>query len=1128
MDDLRLDVEDALLDTLDDEDVDVEASFDNDGGGEARAAAQAALESVFQECVHEAAVNNPTTSAAKTIGGSDQVTPTNKLHALLRTVPSTEAVLAELGNLGSAQQQVQELATKDKLGNLPLHVAVENNASVEVVAALLALAPSAADTKNFVGLRPIDVALACFSRQHRACLNCGEKMRKVDSTSKLTAAAGAYSSVPNECSQCDIKKLRQMLDFLEYFQCKACSLSICARCIAVKSQTRTFKDGDVVDIQSPPGFLLAVNKASIRAEDVLPEIINRYVTPVAMLIPADKVSALLSSRVHKSAPDSDSGLASDSADCSHQSLSIEFDIVNDTGRSEQVVLALLAAMPKTNGEDGKELLLKAASSASPSRVLSVILDVFPLAMAARDSHDSGPLQVALHAGAPLDSCLYLLERDQGAARHRNKRGYLPLHSAVSNNASPETVAALLTCYPESASFKSKSGRLPIQYALMSKHPSTRVVQLLLDAYPAGALEQDSDGDVMLYFAMRQQSPELVKLLLDRCPESARKKNKHGRLSLHIALMSSNSATIVNLLLGEYPEAAAEPTANQELPIHIALTTGATPECVAAILSKYPEAVHKATSAGVPASHLCTSVATLEALLCMHPDLASADKHARTGDLPLHAVLNKRAALGDAAEPMALLLLERNPAGAGVSAGLSTKHLPISLALKNQASLATIKAILQAYPDAVNQTFGTVGNDSNASLLQCAMTWGAPPEILLLLLEQSPPDSRVAKGILAQILQKSHTLRLVENILLANPDAATEADKKGCFPLHVAVQQGAGLDVITHLVERFPQAASAADEDGDLPLHLVMAANIDATSAASSGAPSRTLTDPSVETDAPALPVPGTTPYILAVATLLLKHNPTGCRAANKLGLLPLHLACRTLADHDDVFRLLLDSYPEGAAVPDQDDTLPVAYACLNHASLSVIRLLLDFNPSSAEFRSKGYNLLHFCFRAPLNTEAPAKMEVIELLLQRCPGLVGEANSLQFLPLHYAVRQGASFEITKHLLSLYPEAASHANCNDETPLHIGIQLEPLPHELLRLLLSLHPQACAAETAAGSWPFEHLFAALDKDSPPELLELLEEVLKAHPAAAGKENSSKDLPIHVVFTRAIMEDESTEAAR
>ena len=71
-------------------------------------------------------------------------------------------------------------------------------------------------------------------------------------------------------------------------------------------------------------------------------------------------------------------------------------------------------------------------------------------------------------------------------------GWLPLHYAAKNCASPLVIRRLLEAYPKGAAVLSFSQRLPLHWACESRlEPES--LKLLIDAYPAGLSMQDAYG-----------------------------------------------------------------------------------------------------------------------------------------------------------------------------------------------------------------------------------------------------------------------------------------------------------------------------------------------------------------------------------------------------------------------------------------------------------------------------------------------------------------------------------------------------------------------------------------------------------------------------------------------------------
>ena len=107
--------------------------------------------------------------------------------------------------------------------------------------------------------------------------------------------------------------------------------------------------------------------------------------------------------------------------------------------------------------------------------------------------------------------------------------------------------------------------------------------------------------------------------------------------------------------------------------------------------------------------------------------------------------------------------------------------------------------------------------------------------------------------------------LLSEVLRANPEAATVADKEGRLPLHLAAlntneDEGAMRALLSELLQANPEAATVADKEGRLPLHLA------ALNTNSNGGIMR------------------------ALLSELLQANPEAATVADQEGHRPLHLA----------------------------------------------------------------------------------------------------------------------------------------------------------------------------------------------------------------------------------------------
>lgn len=223
----------------------------------------------------------------------------------------------------------------------------------------------------------------------------------------------------------------------------------------------------------------------------------------------------------------------------------------------------------------------------------------------------------------------LLELHPKGAKHKNRKGQLPIQSAVevfeaqtltsspseeSASASPpalaiELIKCLLNAYPEYLSMEENDdGTLPLRTQwglehftqfLIQNHPSwiqlkdrngglpihdaafhgdTDAIKLCADAYPKGLKYKDDQfGNLPIHFAV--ESISALKALIYLDPESVKAQNNDGDLPLHFAAYA-NDAVAVKTLLDAYPEGATVRNNNGDLPID-----DATSEEVVSLLAR---------------------------------------------------------------------------------------------------------------------------------------------------------------------------------------------------------------------------------------------------------------------------------------------------------------------------------------------------------------------------------------------------------------------------------------------------------------------------------------------------------------------------------------------------------------
>jgi len=198
-------------------------------------------------------------------------------------------------------------------------------------------------------------------------------------------------------------------------------------------------------------------------------------------------------------------------------------------------------------------------------------------------------------------------------------------------------------------------------------------------------------------------------------------------------------------------------------------------------------------------------------------------------------------------------------------------------------------------------------------------------------------------------------------------------------------------------------------------------------------------------------------------TILETEAPAELTEHQRVGL--LHAITFGLREYDlepKVLRLLIqkDSQVTRMRLDNRDGGLLLHAACKSNAPLDTIQLLLELNPDSISQRDdSGWLPLH---RACAYME-PSSLTMIELLISHYPEAVRvpvEDNQYNSeLPLHLALKCGASAEIIFTLLDHYPDAAKHVTDDGTIALHYGCGAACLVNtaslEVIERLVELYP-------------------------------------------------------------------------
>ena len=389
----------------------------------------------------------------------------------------------------------------------------------------------------------------------------------------------------------------------------------------------------------------------------------------------------------------------------------------------------------------------------------------------KDSTGSLALHLATRNNPPLALVSALLGAYEGAAKIPDgKFTQLPLHHAVRKKASLAVVQELLRVFPEGAERKTKDGLLPLHHATRKakkNKEALNVVKELLASYPDGAQVPDTaDGNLPLHNAIRKEAPpEVIEEVLKAYEDAVEVEDMDGFLPLHYAALIHPPIRVFKALLDVHKDGAkhwggtVKLETDEELPLHCAARTQAPVEVIEVLLQACPGAAKETTKDGFLPIHLAllhrASLEVVKKLLAAYPEGVTAPYHARLGSMSLSEDIKDT----------------------------SDQNLPLHFAVANQAPIEIVTTLLQANAQAAmkknafaKNKFRRIWDTSKLKVKQRGLGLGGVSHEMVGDLGENLPLHLAVKHASEEVV-----LALIDKY----PDGASEADRKGCIPLHYA-------------------------------------------------------------------------------------------------------------------------------------------------------------------------------------------------------------------------------------------------------------------------------------------------------------------------------------------------------
>ncbi|KAL3906926.1 MAG: hypothetical protein SGILL_009080 [Bacillariaceae sp.] len=264
------------------------------------------------------------------------------------------------------------------------------------------------------------------------------------------------------------------------------------------------------------------------------------------------------------------------------------------------------------------------------------MDCFPDACQYRDNEGKFPLDHALEVTDPKASIVQLLiQQHPVLLSYQDEAGRLPLQRllkkagasrSMSKRSSryDKVVKVLLEGFEGSLRLQDGDGHTPLMLACTSDNSPISLVYILLRQWPEqispnlapNIFNNERFNGELIHSSLASESATLdnVKLWLQRYPDTVLSKDRHGRLPLHYAVVSTSAEAyeIFHYLLMEHAAAAADDddptiTTRQQLmtpdndgllPMHIAAASSTCSlDILQCLIHQYPESLLQADKDG---------------------------------------------------------------------------------------------------------------------------------------------------------------------------------------------------------------------------------------------------------------------------------------------------------------------------------------------------------------------------------------------------------------------------------------------------------------------------------------------------------------------------------------------------
>jgi ankyrin repeat protein len=409
---------------------------------------------------------------------------------------------------------------------------------------------------------------------------------------------------------------------------------------------------------------------------------------------------------------------------------------------------------------------------------------------------------------------------------------------------------------------------------------------------------------------------------------------------------------------------------------------------------------------------------------------------RTGDgnLALHIAILERcdpAVIGMLVEVYPGALLELDSYG----------RLPLNQLIIRQLPKELILKCLKLAPTSV-----MIKDSSNEIALHAAMVNRAASEIINLIVDLYPVglqmvSSRNDLPLHIALSIPSISDDVIVRIVSLYPEACRTKNSTNDLPLHIAVRLEKSVRIIESITDVFSNAIVAKDLLGCAPIHLAFGG--------------------------PSVPTFSSNERRTALILMFIRMNSIAAGELNAQGLSILHYAVQDRGlDSFQLVEKIVDCRRESASIRSLSENLPIHFAVLSDAGHSIRANLIAAFPDGLSAKNRDGDVpLHIAVRNQKNVNAA---EAVLQLIEAYPSAAHILDNNKELPVHCALRLGASAIVISRLLDANPSSLRCADADKDLPLHRGLEVTGTDEDVIIRMVQMQPTSCQKRNRRGDLP------------------------------------------------------------